>query len=87
MHGNFFEINTMHSKLEDMNFINDFIYGIYCMSNLDKIELRRVQALQGERSFTLVFPKEFATELGVGKGDFLKCQVDKNRLIVEKVNP
>ena len=57
------------------------------MSNLDKIELRRVQALQGERSFTLVFPKEFATELGVGKGDFLKCQVDKNRLIVEKVNP
>ena len=56
---------------------------IYCMSNL----LRRVQALQGERSFTLVFPKEFATELGVGKSDFLKCQVDKNRLIVEKVNP
>ncbi|MGA9153266.1 MAG: AbrB/MazE/SpoVT family DNA-binding domain-containing protein [Candidatus Nitrosopolaris sp.] len=57
------------------------------MSNIDKIELRRVQALQGERSFTLVFPKEFATEFGVGKGDFLKCQVDKNRLIVEKVNP
>ena len=57
------------------------------MSNIDKIELRRVQALQGERSFTLVFPKEFATQLGVGKGDFLKCQVDKNRLIVEKVNP
>jgi len=57
------------------------------MSNIDKIELRKVQALQGERSFTLVFPKEFAIELGVGKGDFLKCQVDKNRLIVEKVNP
>jgi bifunctional DNA-binding transcriptional regulator/antitoxin component of YhaV-PrlF toxin-antitoxin module len=57
------------------------------MSNIDKIELRRVQALQGERSFTLVFPKEFATVLGVGKGDFLKCQVDKNRLIVEEVNP
>jgi bifunctional DNA-binding transcriptional regulator/antitoxin component of YhaV-PrlF toxin-antitoxin module len=57
------------------------------MSNLDKIELRKVQALQGERSFTLVFPKEFATELGVGKGDFLKCKVDKNRPIVEKVNP
>jgi hypothetical protein len=60
---------------------------ISCMSNIDKIELRKVQALQGERSFTLVFPKEFAIELGVGKGDFLKCQVDKNRLIVEKVNP
>jgi hypothetical protein len=59
----------------------------YCMYSTDKIELRRVQALQGERSLTLVFPKEFATELGVGKGDFLKCQIDGNRLIVEKVNP
>ena len=57
------------------------------MSSIDKIELRRVQALQGQRSFTLVFPKGFATELGVRKGDFLKCQVEKNRLIVEKVNP
>jgi len=57
------------------------------MSNIDKIELRRVQALQGERSFTLVFPKEFAVQLGIGKGDFLKCQVEGNRLIIEKVNP
>jgi hypothetical protein len=60
---------------------------IDCMSNLDKIELRRVQALQGERSFTLVFPKDFAVQLGIGKGDFLKCHVDGNRLIIEKVNP
>jgi hypothetical protein len=56
-------------------------------SNSDVIEIRRVQALTGERSFTLVFPKEFAVELGVGKGDFLKCQVDGKRLVVEKVNP
>jgi hypothetical protein len=54
------------------------------MYNTEKIELRRVQALQGERSFTLVFPKEFTIELGVGKGDFLKCQVDGKRLVVEK---
>jgi hypothetical protein len=56
-------------------------------SNSDVIEIRRVQALTGERSFTLVFPREFAVELGVGKGDFLKCQVDGKRLVVEKVNP
>jgi hypothetical protein len=55
------------------------------MSNLYKIEIRRIQALQGERSFTLVFPKEFAVELGVAKGDFLKCHLDGKRLIVEKV--
>jgi hypothetical protein len=57
------------------------------MNNIEKIELRRVQALQGERSLTLVFPKEFAIELGVGKGDFLKCQVDGKKLVVEKVEP
>lgn len=51
------------------------------------IQIRRLQALTGERSLTLVFPKQFALELGIGKGDFLKCYVDHNRLIVEKVNP
>ena len=60
---------------------------IDCMNSTERIEVRRVQALQGERSFTLVFPKEFAVELGVGKGDFLKCHVDNNRLILQKVNP
>lgn len=38
------------------------------------------------RSFTLVLPKQTAIELGVGKGDFLKCYVDGSRLIVERVN-
>jgi bifunctional DNA-binding transcriptional regulator/antitoxin component of YhaV-PrlF toxin-antitoxin module len=56
-------------------------------SNSDIIEIRKVQALTGERSFTLVFPKHFAVELGIGRGDFCKCQVDGNRLIVEKMNP
>jgi hypothetical protein len=51
----------------------------------DNIEIRRVQALQGERSFTIVLPKEFAVGLGIGKGDFLKCSVDGQRLVVEKV--
>jgi hypothetical protein len=41
----------------------------------------------GEQSLTLVLRKQFAVELGIGKGDFLKCYVDGNRLIVEKVNP
>lgn len=57
------------------------------MDSADSIQIRKVQALTGERSFTLVFPKHFAVELGVGRGDFLKCQVDGNRLIVEKMIP
>jgi len=57
------------------------------MYDLDRIELRRVQALQGERSFTIVLPKEFAVGLGIGKGDFLKCVVDGKKLVIEKVIP
>jgi hypothetical protein len=57
------------------------------MANTDNIEIRKVQALTGERSFTVVCPKEFAAQLGIGKGDFLKCQVENNRLILEKMKP
>jgi bifunctional DNA-binding transcriptional regulator/antitoxin component of YhaV-PrlF toxin-antitoxin module len=56
------------------------------MDNQYQTEIRRVQALQGERSLTFVLPKQFAIELGIAKGDFLKCKVDGNRLIIEKVN-
>ena len=76
----------MHCNLKNTDFINVY-YFIDCMSNSEGIEIRRIQALTGERSFTLVFPKQFAIELGIAKGDFLKCRIDGNRLIVEKVNP
>lgn len=57
------------------------------MNKLERTEIYRVHALYGERSFTLVLPKEFATELGVGKGDVLKCKFDGQRLIVERMGP
>lgn len=57
------------------------------MLSNDIIEIRKVQAHTRERSFTLVFPKQFATELGIGRGDFMKCRVDSGRLIVEKMEP
>jgi Antidote-toxin recognition MazE, bacterial antitoxin len=54
--------------------------------NSDKreIEIRRAQALTGDRSLTVVLPKQFATQLGISKGDFLKCCVENHRLILEK---
>jgi bifunctional DNA-binding transcriptional regulator/antitoxin component of YhaV-PrlF toxin-antitoxin module len=48
------------------------------------VELRKVQALQGERSLTIVLPKEFTTSLEIGKGDFLKVIVDGKKLVLEK---
>ena len=81
---------TCMVKSKNSHFINLHVF-IDCMSNTDNIErdveIRKLQALTGERSFTLVFPKQFATELGIGRGDFLKCHVNGNRLIVEKMSP
>jgi antidote-toxin recognition MazE-like antitoxin len=56
------------------------------INNSDKreIEIRRAQALTGDRSLTVVLPKQFATQLGISKGDFLKCRVENDRLILEK---
>lgn len=54
-------------------------------NGLKENEIRRVQALTGERSFTFVLPKTFAIELGIGKGDFLKCHIENNRLVIEKM--
>lgn len=49
-------------------------------------ELRKVQALQGERSLTVVLPKEFALILGIVKGDYLKVRVDGKQLVLEKAD-
>jgi hypothetical protein len=54
-------------------------------STIDKEKIR-ILGIPGEHSLTLLFPKKFAVELGIGKGDFLECYVDANRLIVEKVH-
>lgn len=63
------------------------MYDINCkaVKSSQEKEIRRVQALTGDRSFTFVLPKNFAIELGIGKGDFLKCYVENNKLIVEKM--
>ena len=47
-------------------------------------EVRKVQALQGERSLTIVLPKEFATQLGIVKGDYLKVQINGKQLVLER---
>jgi hypothetical protein len=54
--------------------------------NIESIEIRKVQALTGERSLVLVLAKQFARELNISKGDFLKCYVRAGKLILEKID-
>jgi hypothetical protein len=45
-------------------------------------ELRKVQALQGERSLVFVLPKSIAVELGIEKGDYLSVHMELPRKII-----
>ncbi len=74
----------MHDILETRGYFNPSVEQ-YFMNYIRSTEIRKIQALTGERSFTLVLPKQFAAELGVGRGDFMKCRVDNGRLVVERM--
>ena len=51
---------------------------------LSDIEYRKVQGLIGESSFSIILPKEYALNLGIGKGDFVKVRQEDDRIIVQK---
>ena len=47
-------------------------------------KLRRIQAIYGQRSLLLCLPIEFTHYLGIAKGDYVKCRILDNQLVVEK---
>jgi hypothetical protein len=51
----------------------------------NQIELRKVQAIHGDSTFVLVLPKDFVSVLNIAKGDYVKCKILNNQLIVEKM--
>jgi len=48
-------------------------------------EFRKVQGILGEQSFSIVLPKRYAINLGLGKGDFVKVREEANKIIIEKL--
>jgi phosphate uptake regulator len=48
------------------------------------MEVRKVQGLVGEQSFSIVLPKQYATNLQIGKGDYVKVTQQDNKIVVEK---
>ncbi len=49
-----------------------------------EIRIMRVQALQGERSLTIVLPRSFTSGLNIRKGDYLKVSLEGNKMIMER---
>jgi antitoxin component of MazEF toxin-antitoxin module len=49
-----------------------------------KHEIRKVQGLVGDCSFSIILPKIYAINLGIGKGDFVKVSQENNKIVIEK---
>jgi len=45
---------------------------------------RRIQGLVGDQSFSVILPKQYAINLGIKKGDYVKVRQQENRIIIEK---
>lgn len=54
------------------------------METSQKIEYRKAQGFIGERSFTIVLPKQFAVNLGIGNGDLVQVHQEAGKLVIEK---
>jgi hypothetical protein len=52
--------------------------------NSSNLEIRKVQGLVGESSFSVILPKIYAINLGIGKGDFVKVSQEDNKIVIEK---
>jgi antitoxin component of MazEF toxin-antitoxin module len=48
------------------------------------MEYRKVQALIGETSFSVILPKSYVTNLRINKGDFVKVRQDGQSIVIEK---
>jgi anaerobic selenocysteine-containing dehydrogenase len=55
------------------------------MNTTKSTEYRRIQGIVGEQSFSVVLPKKYAIDLGIGKGDFVRVHQEEGRIVIEKV--
>ena len=50
----------------------------------NQTEIRKLQGIHGNSTYTIVLPKEFILILNLAKGDYLKCRISNHQLIIEK---
>jgi hypothetical protein len=54
------------------------------MSSEPCFEIRKIQGLIGETSFSVILPKAYANKLSIGKGDFVKVMLEDHKITIEK---
>jgi formylmethanofuran dehydrogenase subunit D len=52
--------------------------------DMNKIDDKKFQGFVGEASFLIILPRDYAINLGITKGDFVKVRQENGQIIVEK---
>jgi len=52
--------------------------------NNDKPEVLKIQVIHGNTTFVLVIPRDFVEKLKISKGDYVKCTIVDDTLLVKK---
>lgn len=60
--------NTQHTQIDDAN----------------GYEYRKIQPIVGGISFSVILPKSYAVNLGLGKGAFVKVRREGQSIVIEK---
>lgn len=50
-------------------------------------KIHKIQSIHGNSTFILVIPKDFISELGIEKGDYVSCAIEKESIVITKVRP
>jgi len=53
-------------------------------NNVQQKEIRKIQGLVGEHSFTVVLPKRYATNIGISKGDYVVITEEQGAIVIRK---
>jgi hypothetical protein len=72
----------MTNSSHHMLYLHELDYDMYHISNTEKLEVRKIQAIHGETTFVLVIPNNIAENLRIGKGDYVKCTIVEDSLVV-----
>jgi formylmethanofuran dehydrogenase subunit D len=61
--------------------------NVYFRFKIMKAQIKEylLQGLVGEASFSIILPIDYAVNLGIAKGDFVKVFQEDGRIVIEKV--
>ncbi len=54
-------------------------------SDQEKPAIHKIQPIHGTYSLIMVMPKKLTSRLQIKKGDYVKCSISDNKLLIEKV--